>query len=216
MDLLGLVKKSLTELPYVIGKPVSYVPYGRRPGIGRVYSKRTNDILLANSFLVGQKKEYAYRRVKNIAVYAKKNVPFYTELYRAADVQPERFKCFDDILNLPVITKEQLQKVPLEYRSSKVPARSLVNTGGSSGQPLEFFIEPSSVGHEWAHMHHIWRGLGFKQSDMKVVFGGRANVRKVVQYDSARHQLSVDLYSGWPRIADRLLEVYNRYSPKYL
>lgn len=68
--------------------------------------------------------------------------------------------------------------------------------GGSSGEPLEFYVEPNSVGHEWAHMHSIWAQVGFKQSHLRIVFGGRSNVKNVVQYDLARHQINVDLYSG--------------------
>src|SRR5690606_3399393 len=68
----------------------------------------------------------------------------------------------------------------------------------------------------WAHMHHIWSALGFKQHDLKVVFGGRADVRDVAQYDSARHQVNVDLYKGWPIIADKLIGVFKKYSPSYL
>lgn len=216
MGFLGLVKNNFTTLPYFVGKPISWVPYGFRPGIKSVYCKRKNEISISEKLEAGERKEFVFNRVKNIAVYAEKNIPFYADLYRSCGVKPERFSSFDDLIDLPVITKADLQGVSLEYRSAKIAGRSLVNTGGSSGQPLELFIEPSSVGHEWAHMHHVWHKLGFKQSDLKVVFGGRANVRNIVQYDSARHQINVDLYSGWPAIAEKLLGVFEKYSPKYL
>ena len=31
----------------------------------------------------------------------------------------------------------------------------MVNTGGSSGSPFSLFIQPNSMGHEWAHTHHL-------------------------------------------------------------
>lgn len=216
MSFLRLVKNNLTALPYFVGKSVSLVPYSHRPGISKTYNKRVEDIAVCKDLNFQERKDFVFHRVKDIAVYASRNIPFYTELYNDLGVQPKRFGSFSDLFELPVITKSDLQKVPLEYRSAKAPGRSLVNTGGSSGQPLEFFIEPSSVGHEWAHMHHVWNKLNFKQSDLKVVFGGRANVKNIVQYDSARHQINVDLYSGWPAIADKLLKVFKKYSPKYL
>lgn len=216
MNFIGLAKNHLTQLPFFLGKPVSFIPYSSRPGLADIYRQRTAEINQVGSLSSDEQKEFVFRRVQEIAIYANRNIPFYVDLYRDSDVQPERFKNFYDLSNLPVVTKADLQKVSLEYRSYNAKSRSLVNTGGSSGQPLEFYIEPSSVGHEWAHMHHIWRQIGFKQSDVKIVFGGWANVRNIVQYDSARHQLNVDLYSGWQAIADRLLQVFGKYSPKYL
>lgn len=218
MSFINFVKQNLTQLPYSIGKPISMIPYGCRPGISNAYRHRKKEISAAAVLDLKEKKQFIFNRVKEIAVYSKKNVPFYQKLYSELDVQPERFQSFQDLKNLPVITKAELQKVPLEYRSSRLKGRgwSLVNTGGSSGHPLDLYVESDSVGHEWAHMHHIWKQLGFKQSDLRVVFGGRADVRNIVQYDSARHQFNVDLYSGWQSIADRLIEIFNRYSPSYL
>jgi phenylacetate-CoA ligase len=216
MSFLGLVKSHLTQMPFFVGKSVSLVPYNCRPGLAGTYRQRTAEISQVGFLSPDDQKEFIFRRVQEIAIYANRNIPFYVNLYRGSDVQPERFNSFYDLSNLPVITKADLQKVPLEHRSIERPGRSLVNTGGSSGQPLEFFIEPDSIGHEWAHMHHIWNKLSFKQSDLKVVFGGRADVRSIVQYDSARHQINVDLYSGWPAIADSLLQIFKKYSPKYL
>ncbi|SDB12117.1 phenylacetate-CoA ligase [Pseudidiomarina indica] len=192
------------------------IPYDYRPGIGRIYRTRKRSILESEHFTVEQKKEFVFNRVKAIAVYAFNNIPFYKELYQNNGINPESLKTFDELDSLPIITKADLQSVPLEFRSFGIKGRLLENTGGSSGHPLELYIEPNSVGHEWAHMHYIWKKLGFKQSDLKVVFGGRADVENVVQYDSARHQFNVDIYSGWQSVADKLLQIFDKYSPKYL
>lgn len=216
MSYLSFVKNNLTQLPLCIGKPISHIPYRYRPGLSNVYKEREVEIDHLELTNVKQRKSFAFERLKSIAVYASQHIPFYTELYRANDVQPDKFRSFADLCNLPIITKEDLQSVALDERSCRTKGSSLVNTGGSTGKPLELYIEPTSVGHEWAHMHRIWGQLGFKQSHVRIVFGGRANIRNIVQYDSARHQINVDLYSGWQTIADRLLQVYTKYSPKYL
>ena len=49
----------------------------------------------------------------------------------------------------------------------------MVNTGGSSGESLNFYILPSSIPLEWAHMHTIWEVLGFRTWKPKLYFGGR-------------------------------------------
>lgn len=216
MNFIKLVKNNLTRLPYCVGAPISLVPYSFRPGIAGVYRRRNKEIEYIATATKDQKQAYVFERIKKIAAYSYDKIPFYRELYKGANVNPHRFGSFFDLRELPVITKADLQKVPIEYRSSVSKKGILVNTGGSSGQPLDFFIEPSSVGHEWAHMHHIWKSLGFKQSDIKVVFAGRSALRDVVEYDSARHQMSVDIYRGWEVIADKLYSLFCKFSPKYL
>src|SRR5690554_4797497 len=113
MAFLELVKNNLTTLPYFIGRPVAAVPYGYRPGIAGIYRRRKNEILASNDFSIEERKEFVFRKVKDLAVYANRHVPFYTDLFRNADVKPERLTCFSDLVNLPIITKDDLQSVPL-------------------------------------------------------------------------------------------------------
>lgn len=216
MSILIYAKKNFTRLPYQFGFIISLIPYSYRPGISNTYKQRKHEKIFLDSASINKKKEFIFSRIKQVASYAYLKIPFYHELYKSAGVNPNLFKEFDDLQKLPVIKKSDLQKVSLEDRSAPRKGRYVVNTGGSSGQPLEFYIEPSSIGHEWAHMHSIWAKLGFKQSDLKISFGGRADIHNVIEYDSARHQLAVDIYSGWPLVADKLYKVFSYYKPKYL
>ena len=216
MSFVSYVRRNLTQLPMPVGRAISHVPFDYRPGVGQVYRRRKAQIASFAALCPKQQKQEVFERVKLIASFAYNNVPFYTKLYREAQVDPARFSSFADLVDLPIVDKSMLQAVPLEQRSFAKTGRYIVNTGGSSGSTLAFYIEPTSVGHEWAHMHTIWRRLGFKQSDLRVVFGGRSDVRNIVMYDSARNQFNVDIYAGWQVIADRLLEIYERFQPPYL
>lgn len=216
MSFLTFVKNHLIHIPYPIGNIIAKIPYHYRPGISKIYLKRKKDILLVENLSLQERKNFIFQRVKNIAEHAYKNIPFYKEIYDKHDVNPIKFNNFSDIKDLPIITKNDLQQVELEYRSFYAKGRSLVNTGGSSGNTLEFYIEPSSIGHEWAHMHTIWEKLNFSQDKLKIVFGGRSDVNNIITYDSARHQINVDIYAGWRKIADHLLIEFEKYSPQYL
>jgi len=210
------VKKNLTNLPYFLGSPLSKLPYGYRPGMGKTYNQRQSEISTLDNFTKEKVKGFIFEKVKDIAVYSNKEIPFYKHLYKSNNVNPVSFTCFEDLNNLPIITKSDLQKVDILERSCPNAKSYIVNTGGSSGKPLNFYIEPSSIAHEWAHMHKVWDNVNFKSSDLRVVFAGRSDVSDVILYDSARHQLNVDIYAGWQAIADRLLIVYSKYRPQYL
>src|SRR5699024_9411455 len=105
---------------------------------------------------------------------------------------PRMLNSFSDIKSIPIVSKSILQKWDIEDRSTSKPSRYKVNTGGSSGTPFGFYIQPDSIGHEWAHMHTIWGGLDYKPSDLKLVFGGRSDLKKVVEYDVVRNHFAID------------------------
>lgn len=216
MSFLLYAKKNLINLPYSIGAPLAKLPYQYRPGMGGLYKSRAEEIRALTQLSEKELKDFIFQRVKDISVYSYKRIPFYADLYRASNVNPERLSTFDDLKELPIIVKRDLQNVDLSYRSNPSSNSSIVNTGGSTGKPLDFYIEPSSIPHEWAHMHTIWGTLGFKQSDLRIVFAGRSDIEDVIVYDSARHQFNVDLYSDWSIIANKLLTLYAKYTPRYL
>lgn len=216
MSFLFFVKRNLTRLPFFVGHAVSRVPYEFRPGIGCVYKERKKQIEFLSSSSGDSKRNFIFERVKLISCFAYDNVPFYYDLYRSSGFNPHKMDCFDNLSDIPVVCKSDLQKFPVEYRSSSVAPRVIANTGGSSGQPLDFFVTPSLMGNEWAHVHEAWSHLGFRQSDLKATFSGRASIQGVVQYDAARHQLDVDIYKGWSAVADKLYSLPRKMWPRFL
>jgi phenylacetate-CoA ligase len=136
--------------------------------------------------------------------HAYNNISFYKEHYDNHGFDVSSLKNFDDILNIPIVTKADFKKYDIEQYSFKQTGRCLSNTGGSSGKPFYFYISPQALGHEWAHVHFIWKRLGFNQSMLKLNFAGRSNVNDIVDYDLIRHSLIVDIYSDFSLISDKL------------
>lgn len=116
------------------------------------------------------------------------------------------------------MTKSLLQTVPLDGRSyqNKNKKYSLSNTGGSSGTPFEFYVNKEVSGNEWAHVHGFWKQFGYDSSFLKVYFGGRSGVVGPGKYDSLRHHFAVNINLDWQKVADYLLIIFSKYSPKFL
>src|SRR5690606_33914618 len=121
--------------------------------------------------------QFVFDRLKPLVYYSYSNIKAYKIIYDSYGFHPDKLKDFHDIQKIPIVTKSLLNQFPLEERSVIRKGRYIVNTGGSSGTPFGFYIEPNSMGHEWAHMHNIWERLDYKVSDFKLVFGGRSNVK---------------------------------------
>jgi len=216
VGLIPRLKSTIEELPPCVGRSLARLPYGWRPGFGKVYRERIAEISMVAEMAVEQKREFALKRVRSIVEYAFARVPFYQDLYQKEGLDPRDIQCFEDIQRIPVVTKTILNAWNLERRSSAAPGRYLVNTGGSSGSTLAMYIMPNSIGHEWAHMHRIWAKLGYRQSDLKFAFGGRDVGSAPLQYDSLRHHFWVNIYRPNAEIAQAMKAVLRKHIVPYV
>lgn len=213
MSIAVFLKNNLKNIPPSIGKQINKIPYGVRPGIGKIYTQRKQEISQIERI---DQKKFVFERVKALVEHSYNNIKFYKEYYDKNNFHPAQLKSFDDIVKIPIITKAILNEYPLEDRSFPVPGRYIVNTGGSSGTPFGFYIEPSSMGHEWAHMHTIWENLHYKPSDLKIVFGGRSDVNSLVEYDVIRNHFAIDIYADYKEVSIKLKQILKKHPIKYL
>lgn len=103
------------------------------------------------------------RLLREQVAHAFKNVPFYHDRMRAHGIAPEDIYSLSDLLRLPVLTKHDIQKYKNEMVATNVPAgKRLANqTGGSTGSPLQFWVDKERFDSRRASTdrHNAWAGL---------------------------------------------------------
>lgn len=211
-----LLKENLNRLPYSIGKFLAFIPFGKRPGIGDVYNIRTKEIDHISSLSISEKKAFIFERVKKVVDHAYGNTKFYREYYDQCTFHPDDLQSFNDLEKIPIVNKSLMQSYSIEDRSCDLPGRYVVNTGGSSGKPLSLYILPNSMGHEWAHMHTIWKKIGYRIQDLKISFGGRTVGDKILEYDSVRHSYNFNIYYDLKKHKADLLKFFKSRNVKFL
>lgn len=93
----------------------------------------------------GQLREWQGRRLSRLVRHAYASVPFYRRLYDAAGVDPAAIRSLDDLKDLPVITKAQLQGEPENDLLSAGRTRATLVTAltsGSTGRPFRTYRDP--------------------------------------------------------------------------
>lgn len=208
-----ILKNNLKNISPGLGFILNKLPFEYRPGLSRTYRLRKHEIYEIDTI---NKKDFIFERMKKIVNYSYSNVKFYKDFYDEQGFSPTMLNDFDDIVKIPITNKSILNNYNLEDRSSQIRDRYLVNTGGSSGTPFCFYIQPDSIGHEWAHMHHIWKKLNYDYKDVKLVFGGRSNVKDLIDYDVVRNSFSIDLYSDYDVISNKLEFILTCHKIKFL
>lgn len=140
--------------------------------IGRGYERMKQLIRQSEAWSEDQTAAWLLPRLQRLLVHAAAEVPFYRWFYEQARYDVRSLRTLDDWSQVPVVTKQDLQKHALEQRCAKGVAGNPANTGGTSGTPLAFMLEASATPVEWAHMHHIWSAHGYHVSQMKLRIGG--------------------------------------------
>src|SRR5690606_39072833 len=170
---LNFLRQNSLNVPIPLGLLLAKIPYDLRPGVGKSYRQQSYNIRKYEEYDAERKKKYIFEQFYKVFKHAYLNVPFYRDLYKKNGIKLEDITCFSDIQRIPIIKKSDLANVPLEDRSYPIKNRMIVNTGGSSGKPLSFYMDPGRYGNEWAHIHKIWSAFDYKPSALKLNFDGR-------------------------------------------
>lgn len=215
-NILNFLKKNRIPIPINVGLMIAKIPYSSRPGLGKLYKQQQHAIQTYQSLSEESQENYIYQQFIKIFTHAFNNVKFYNDLYNEHNLTPEDIQDFDDIQKVPIVQKSDLMKYSIEDRSFPVPNRLMVNTGGSSGKPFSFYMDPNRYGNEWAHVHDMWHKLGFHPSDLKMSFDGRAKKNNEIVYDFARNSLLYDIYAEAKTLRSQLLKIIKKHPIKYL
>ncbi|HIF9339306.1 TPA: hypothetical protein ACX6RO_003430 [Photobacterium damselae] len=217
MSLTFFLKNNLNKLPVGVelGRYISKIPYKYRPGIGKSYHISQKVINKFNNPNFN-KNEYILNQVNNILKHAYLNTKFYKKYYDDCAFDIKSIRNIGDISKIPIVSKSILNEYNLEYISYNEKGRFLSNTGGSSGSPFHFYTSASAIGHEWAHIHYMWRRLGFRHDMLKLNFYGRSNVKNILDYDLIRHSLISDIYADFDLLSQKILDYANKNKIRYL
>jgi len=149
-----------------------------------------------------------FKQLYSLLHFAIENVDFYRQFYRSKGFSIEDFCSIEDWERVPVVTKAILQEVPLEARCAGGKKGMRINTGGTSGQPLEFYIDNHAFAREWAHMHHIWKAQGYRPQHLKLTFRGKHFDRaKPLRYNAVHNEYVVNSNCPMVQVLDAVMSL---------
>lgn len=166
-------------------------------------------------------KELQLRRLKQMLLFASKNVPYYKNMFSRLNFSPECINTIQDIQKLPFLTKADIRENSDKLKSINATSLSKFNTGGSSGQPLVFYISNERVSHDVAAKWRATRWWGVDIGDPElVVWGSPIELGTQDKVKLVRDKLlRTKLLPAFDMSEDKILmfiEEIKRYRPKML
>ena len=136
-------------------------------------------------------KEYQFNQLKEILIYSYKNVPYYQKLFNEISFNPFNFSDFKQIETIPFLTRELVKENFDELKSTAKIKNGYYqgSTGGSSGLPLEFYLDYNSIFKENAFIYYYRKKLGYKFSDKLITFRGIEFSNKFCKFNPMYNEL---------------------------
>lgn len=112
------------------------------------------------------------RRLNALLVEAGRHVPYYRDLFARERIAAGTFKSLRELQRLPFLTKSLIRANTEAIKNEHAQGLARFNTGGSSGEPLIFFIGKQRVSHDVAAKWRATRWWDVDIGDPEMVIWG--------------------------------------------
>lgn len=111
-------------------------------------------------------------KLRELLQDAYRHVPYYTEVLDQVGIVGGKVESLDDLRKLPLLTKGIIRENLDRLKSARARGLSRFNTGGSSGEPLIFYIGAERVSHDVAAKWRATRWWDVDIGDREIVVWG--------------------------------------------
>ena len=167
-------------------------------------------------------------RLQRLLQHAHRNCVFYQRRMQSVGLRPEDLTSIEQISSLPLLTKREIQdhRADLQAQNFRESARVRNQTGGSTGSPLQFYVDRERFDSRLASTvrHNRWAGL--RPGDwLAVLWGARLDqtesrglwdwLRNTFLYRNVSLNTSNVSESGWEDYIARLRKKRPRFLLAY-
>ena len=116
--------------------------------------------------------ELQLQRLRQLLHRVERTVPYYRRLFAETGFSTNQIQSLQDLQRLPFLTKELIRDNSNVLRAEQARGLERFNTGGSSGEPLVFYIGKERVSHDVAAKWRATRWWSVDIGDPEIVVWG--------------------------------------------
>lgn len=163
-------------------------------------------------------------KLRLLLEHAYDNVPYYRRMFRYKNLKPQYFGSVEDLVKLPIVTKDDIRQNFGEFMAfnSRDYGPIATATGGSTGEPLRYFIDVRSAGVGEATGWRGWSYAGYKFGDKMAVLAGlslisvKENLLKAAARKVIRRIVNFPAISLRKEIIDAYAKRMIEFEPKFI
>jgi phenylacetate-CoA ligase len=112
------------------------------------------------------------KRLRAFLIKVAANIPYFRESFAQIGFDADKVRSLEDLRRLPLLTKETIRANVERLKSPTAKRLIRFNTGGSTGEPLVFYVGPDRVSHDVAAKWRATRWWDVDVGDPEVVLWG--------------------------------------------
>ncbi|HAF30091.1 MAG TPA: phenylacetate--CoA ligase family protein [Bacteroidales bacterium] len=186
---------------------------------GNSISKQLSFLEKSQFWTRDQLKEYQDSKLRSLVHHAYLNVPFYRNLFDDIRIKPEDIQTREDLVKLPIITKEDLKKSKGKHLATNIKSKDLVfaSSSGSTGEPFQFYKTKASESFLTAAALRGWNWMGYKLGDpyVKVSMNPRSSIIKKIQ-DFVNNSLYLSSTQLNPEEFLKIVKDIDKFNPDFI
>jgi len=149
-----LVEQIYPRLPIFLQNAACWY-YGKREAstrFGVAFEQRLRELMDSERWSAGEIEAYQNEKLRSLIRHAYETVPYYRDCWKRLKLSPEDIRRREDLLKLPVLTKEDVRQNFDRLISERAPGRDLVfrHTSGTTGKALHFYVTRPAIAFQWA------------------------------------------------------------------
>ena len=163
---------------------------------------------------------YQEKRLQALINHCYANIPYYREIFQKNGLTPKDIQTVNDLQKLPFLTKEIVRKRKKDLIATNISFldREEVFTSGSTGAPLDFYMDPTTRPMEraLAFRHLLW--LGYKKGDRLAVLKvpPLADPKRFYQYFRRSGELRISFRDmDEPRL-EKMVDLLEQFKPAFI
>jgi len=164
------------------------------------------------------------KKLRALLKHAYENVPYYHKVFRELGLKPEDIKTANDLIKLPFLTKENVQNnidklVAKNYNKQKLIPYS---TGGSTGEPMNFFVDKTVLSWNAAAAYREWSWAGYNIGDkIAYLWGAPQDLSRNAELKARlvnlmHRRIMLDAYIMTEKILDEYVRKLEKFKPKVI
>jgi len=164
------------------------------------------------------------KRLHSLLSHAYSNVPYYRKIFNKLKLTPNNIKTVKDLAKLPVLTKADIRNNINDMIAKNYEKKELLlsSTGGSTGEPLQFYTNKVASAWNMAVAYRAWEWAGYNIGDkIAYIWGAPQDISlhgslKEKIYDRLFRLKMLDAFNITYHTLDKFIEEMRRFKPKVI
>ena len=182
-------------------------------------ARRTHALALLPELLENQWRPYPQLRARQLTdlrehlISCGERIPYYRRLFAERGFDPAAVTAAEDLAGLPLLDKAAIKAAGADLLAADADARGAraKQTSGSTGEPLNYYLDTRSHSYLWAHIWRAWSLTGYQPGDPYATLSGGSLLPEKVDLKQRLYLwLSACVHLPSYHLSDEVMDRYAR------